>query len=184
LQRALKLIEDGKADAIAVLKLDRLTRSVRDLGHLIETYFAKPTCSLISVAENLNTHNAAGRLVVNMLISVAAWEREICGERTRDALSQLKTEGVRLGREGYGWRRSDELDAEGRKVVVEVAEEREAVARVLDLHGAGLSLRAIAGALTAEGRATKRGGAWRSETIRKIVLRHGAKVSVGSEEAA
>ncbi len=185
LQRALRLIEDGLADAIAVVKLDRLSRSVRDLGHLIETYFAKPTCSLISVAENLNTHNAAGRLVVNMLISVAAWEREICAERTKDALFQLKSEGVRLGREGYGWRRSDELDAEGRKIVIEVEEEREAVARVLDLHGAGLSLRAIAGALTAEGRATKRGGAWRSETIRKIVLRFGAKsASVGTEEAA
>jgi DNA invertase Pin-like site-specific DNA recombinase len=184
LQRALKLLADGSADGIVVVKLDRLTRSVRDLGHLIETYFCKPTCSLISVAESLNTHNAAGRLMLSLLVSVSSWEREICIERTRDALFHLKSEGVRLGREEYGWRRSDELDSEGRKVVVEVAEEREAVARVLDLHGAGLSLRAIAGALTAEGRATKRGGAWRSETIRKIVLRHGAKLESVGDEAA
>jgi DNA invertase Pin-like site-specific DNA recombinase len=185
LQRALKLLDDGLADALAVLKLDRLTRSVRDLGHLMEVYFSKPTCSLISLNESLSTHNAAGRLVVTMLVGVASWEREICGERTKDALAQLKSEGVRLGRDGYGWKRLDELDSEGRKVVVAVEEERESVARVLDLHQAGLSLRSIAGALTAEGRATKRGGAWRSETVRKIVMRHAPKAaSVGSEEAA
>src|SRR5262245_37036893 len=39
LRAALRMLTDGKADAIVVVKLDRLTRSVKDLGHLCDTYF-------------------------------------------------------------------------------------------------------------------------------------------------
>lgn len=171
LQHALRLLDDGVADVLVVTKLDRLTRSVKDLGFLVEEYFSKPTCSLASVEEALNTRNAAGRLVLNLLASVASWEREICGERTKTALAQLKSDGVRLGREGYGWRRVDDVDNEGRKIVVAVEEERTIIDRVCELRRGGLTLRAIAAVLTSEGHATKRGGAWQPATLRKMLLR-------------
>ena len=83
LQRALGMLKRGEADALLVVKLDRLTRSVRDLGHLVEKYFAPGKAALLSVGEQIDTRSAAGRLVLNVLASVSQWEREAIGERTR-----------------------------------------------------------------------------------------------------
>src|SRR5690348_1236649 len=68
-----------------IAKLDRLTRSVRDLGELLER-FQKRGVSLVSVSESLDTGSAAGRLVLNVMASISQWEREAIGERTREAL--------------------------------------------------------------------------------------------------
>ena len=69
LERALGMLKAGKADALLVVKLDRLTRSVRDLGHLLERYFAPGKAALLSVGEQIDTRSAGGRLVLNVLAS-------------------------------------------------------------------------------------------------------------------
>ena len=94
--RALAMLEHGHADALAVVKLDRLTRSVRDLAHLVDRYFAKGW-ALMSVSENVDTRSAAGRLVLNVIASVAQWEREAVGERTKAALALKKQRGEYTG---------------------------------------------------------------------------------------
>jgi hypothetical protein len=93
LQRALGMLKRGEADALLVVKLDRLTRSVRDLGHLVEKYFAPGKAALLSVGEQIDTRSAAGRLVLNVLASVSQWERRcfmvglhLCGTRPRAPL--------------------------------------------------------------------------------------------------
>lgn len=84
-------------DGIVVLKLDRLVRSVASLAELMDTFNAEGK-ALISVRDSLDTTSAGGRLVANIMASVAQWEREIIGERTSEALQELKRQGVRLGR--------------------------------------------------------------------------------------
>lgn len=155
LQRALALLKEGAAEGLLILKLDRLTRSVRDLGELVETYFGSSGWALLSVGDSIDTRSAGGRLVLNVLASVAQWEREIIGERTREALAHLKRQGQRLGAPCLG-----ETDTEQR-----------AVQRILDLRTQGLSFRAVASQLEAEGYPTKKGGKWASETVRKVCLR-------------
>jgi hypothetical protein len=59
LQRALDILERGRADGILIAKLDRLTRSVRDLGDLVERYFAA-RFALLSVSDSIDTRTAAG----------------------------------------------------------------------------------------------------------------------------
>jgi site-specific DNA recombinase len=88
MERVLKLVQAGEVDKVIAAKLDRLTRSARDLADLLEI-FQRKGVSLVSVAESLDTGSAAGRLVLNIMVSVSQWEREAIGERTRDAL-QLK----------------------------------------------------------------------------------------------
>ena len=66
LARALDALRAGRADALLVAKLDRLTRSVRDLGTLVDTYFAAGKWALLSVADSIDTRSAAGRLVLNV----------------------------------------------------------------------------------------------------------------------
>ncbi|HZZ86071.1 MAG TPA: recombinase family protein [Anaeromyxobacteraceae bacterium] len=170
LQAALDDLKAGRADGLLVAKLDRLTRSVRDLGSLLEGYFAS-RFSLLSIADAVDTRTAGGRLVLNVLCSVAQWEREAIGERTADALRHLKAKGVRLGGEALGWRRTGEKDAEGHCVVVEDLEERATARRIRDLRARGLSLRAICERLAAEGRRTKRGGGWAPQTVRQVLAR-------------
>src|SRR5689334_13594743 len=63
LKRALEAVRNRRANAILVAKLDRLTRSVRDLGELVETIFAPGKAALLSVGEQIDTRSAAGRLV-------------------------------------------------------------------------------------------------------------------------
>jgi len=102
LQRALAKLNAGEADGLLVAKLDRLTRSVCDLGTLVERYFAD-RFSLLSVADSIDTRSAAGRLVLNVLASVSQWEREATGERTAEALRHIRdAEGAQLGGEALG----------------------------------------------------------------------------------
>src|SRR5512133_2618137 len=62
--RLLALVDAGAIQVVIIAKLDRLTRSVRDLGELMER-FQKRGVSLVSVAESLDTGSAGGRLVIN-----------------------------------------------------------------------------------------------------------------------
>jgi DNA invertase Pin-like site-specific DNA recombinase len=171
LQRALAALDAGEAEGLLIAKLDRLTRSVRDLGTLVETYFAE-RYSLLSVADSIDTRTAGGRLVLNVLASVSQWEREAASERTTEVLRHIKEEeGATLGGEALGWQRTDELDEHGRRVVQRVDAEAEIVQRIRELRQRGATLKAIAEQLTIEGRPTKRGGGWYPSTVRAVLQR-------------
>ncbi|MGH7969604.1 MAG: recombinase family protein, partial [Limisphaerales bacterium] len=106
-ERLLALVEAGKVGAVIVAKLDRLTRSVKDLCALLEL-FEKRKVALISVAESLDTGSAAGRLVITIMGAVSQWEREAIGERTRDALRHKRSQGRRVGNIAFGSRLSQD----------------------------------------------------------------------------
>ncbi len=169
LARALGMLDAGEAGALLVTKLDRLTRSVRDLGELVERYF-KSRFSLLSVSDSIDTRTAAGRLVLNVLVSIAQWEREAGSERTREVLAQVRTE-VPLGGEALGWRRVAGDDVDARRLVVAVPEELDTVRRIRELRAQRFSMRQIAAILHDEGHPTKRGGTWAGATVRKVLLR-------------
>lgn len=144
LNRALEMLRKGQADALLVVKLDRLTRSVRDLGDLVERYFASGKWALLSVGEQIDTRSAAGRLVLNVLGSVSQWEREAIGERTSAAMQHKASLGEYIGGDApYGFRVSDDgvhlIEDEAEQAILEQARA---------MRGAGLSLRQVAGELT------------------------------------
>lgn len=170
LQRTLARLEAGDAEGLLIPKLDRLTRSVKDLGVLIERYFGE-RFQLLSVGDSIDTRSASGRLVLNVLMSVAQWEREAIAERVREVLKHLKGQGVQLGGEALGWQRTEAIDETKRRVVVPVKAEEQTILRILELRAQRLSLRTIAETLTLEGHQTKRGGVWGAETVRKILKR-------------
>lgn len=170
LRAALETLDAGRADGLVVFKLDRLTRDLGDWSSLLRRYFVD-RCALLSVSESMDTRSAAGRLQLNILMTVAAWEREIIGERTAEALRHLRAQGVRVGRVGLGERRTGDVDADGRQVVAEDPEGRATVARISSLRAAGASMRDICAALEQEGRKTQRGGRWQPGTVAKVLRR-------------
>lgn len=172
LQRALAMLRDGQADALLVPKLDRLTRRVTDLGHLIETWFAAERWSLLSVMDNIDTRSAGGRMVLYLLMTVAQWERETIGERTRAAMEFLRAEGVPTGRAPLGRAYGQATDpTSGRRAVHVVDDEAATVARILALRAEGMSYARIAAQMEQEGRRTKLGGRWFANTVRLVCLR-------------
>ena len=76
--RLMSLVDAGAVDTVIIAKMDRLTRSVKDLAELLER-FTRRGVSLVSVAESLDTRTAAGRMVLNIMVSVSQWEREAIG---------------------------------------------------------------------------------------------------------
>jgi site-specific DNA recombinase len=175
LQRLLGLVNAGKVEAVIVAKLDRLTRSVKDLCGLLEL-FEKRKVALISVAESLDTGSAAGRLVITIMGAVSQWEREAIGERTRDALRHKRGNGERVGNIEYGYR----LAADRLHLEPDPAEQA-ALAAIRKLRADGLSLRAVAVALNHSGHRTRRGTSWRLESvvraIKQDVARPGLRVA-------
>ena len=118
LKRLIARVERGKVEAVIVAKLDRLTRSVKDLCSLLEL-FEKRGVALVSVAESLDTASAAGRLVITIMAAVSQWEREAIGERTRDALRHKRTSGERVGNIRFGFR----LSPDGKHLELEPGEQ-------------------------------------------------------------
>lgn len=103
MSRVLEMVNGRQVEAVLIAKLDRITRSVRDLADLLDA-FARRHVALVSASESLNTETASGRMVVRMMAVIAEWEREAIGERTRDALTAKRTRGERTSRHApYGF---------------------------------------------------------------------------------
>jgi site-specific DNA recombinase len=92
LHRLMADIEAGKVDCVVVYKVDRLSRSLLDFARMMET-FDKHRVSFVSVTQQFNTATSMGRLVLNVLLSFAQFEREIISERTRDKIAATRRKG-------------------------------------------------------------------------------------------
>lgn len=89
-------IRARKVDMIVVYKIDRLTRSLIDFAKMMELFDAY-NCSFVSVTQNFNTADSMGRLMLNVLLSFAQFEREISGERIRDKIAATRKKGMWTG---------------------------------------------------------------------------------------
>lgn len=92
LKRLLADIEAGRVDCVVVYKVDRLSRSLLDFAKMMET-FEKHHVSFVSVTQQINTASSMGRLMLNVLLSFAQFEREIISERTRDKIAAARRKG-------------------------------------------------------------------------------------------
>ena len=92
LQRLLADIKTGQIDCVIVYKVDRLSRSLMDFTKIMEV-FDQSSVSFVSVTQQFNTTTSMGRLMLNVLLSFAQFEREIISERTRDKIAAARRKG-------------------------------------------------------------------------------------------
>ena len=172
LLRALQLLRSGAADGLLICKLDRLTRSVSDWQTLIDQHFGESAGkALFSLSDAIDTRTAGGRLVLNVLLSVAQWEREAIAERTRDVLQSKIKRGERVGSVQYGYR----LSGDG-KTLVKCDQETEVVTMIQAMAERKVSLRRIAAELNRRQVPTKKGrNEWSHTTVRSVIKLHGRK---------
>jgi DNA invertase Pin-like site-specific DNA recombinase len=108
LELALDYVREG--DSLVVTKLDRLARSVHDLCNIVKRIEAKGA-SLRILAMNLDTSTPTGKLMLNVLGSVAQFEREVMLERQREGIAKAKADGKYKGREPTAMRQADQIKA-------------------------------------------------------------------------
>src|SRR5262249_42753884 len=96
LQCLLADIAAGQIDCVVVYKVDRLSRSLLDFARMMET-FEKHQVAFVSDTQQSNTATSMGRLVLNVLLSFAQFEREIISERTRDKIAAARRRGKWVG---------------------------------------------------------------------------------------
>jgi DNA invertase Pin-like site-specific DNA recombinase len=170
------MLESDKANTLLVVKLDRLTRSLLDLDTLVRRYFVEQRFHLLSVTESLDTRTAMGRFVLYILGLIAQWEREAISERTRDSMAHLKRQGVQLGAAPFGYTYVPELDAEGRKRIVEVPEAQALIRRIVALHVADTTPCAIARQLRKENVPAPRSAKWSTNGVMSVLVRQGCSI--------
>ncbi len=160
-------IDRRRISHVIIYKLDRLTRSVRDLAALLEL-FDKRKVALMAVQDSLDTSSASGRLVINVMGSVAQWERETISERTKAALDVKRRRGERLGGfVPYGW-------TSRRGALVAIPAEQEVVRWIVasrDKSPGGLGYKQIAEELNERGVRPRNGRKWYASTVRGICIR-------------
>jgi site-specific DNA recombinase len=147
-QRLLADIRAGKVQIVVVYKVDRLTRSLADFAKLIEL-FDEHGVSFVSVTQQFNTTTSMGRLMLNVLLSFAQFEREVTGERIRDKIAASKKKGLWMGGTpplGY--------DVKDRKLVVNDAE-AELVRHLFRRYAQLRTVAKVTMALEVEGHRTK-----------------------------
>jgi site-specific DNA recombinase len=159
-------VDAGEVHTVIIAKLDRLTRSVADLADLLQR-FERRRVALISVAEQLDTSSAVGRLMLNIMVSVSQWEREAIGERTRDVMRHKKAKGERVGTLPFGF----QVVAGTKGQLEPNPAEQHKLARLQALRATGRSLRRVADDATAEGLTNRRGTPFRFQSVARALRR-------------
>jgi DNA invertase Pin-like site-specific DNA recombinase len=162
LKRLMADIEAGKIDIVVVYKIDRLTRSLGDFSRLIEV-FERHKVSFVSVTQQFNTTTSMGRLMLNILLSFAQFEREVTGERIRDKIAASKAKGMWMGgHPPLGYRIEDR-----RLIVVDV--EADLVRRIFKDFAACRSTTDLVRQLAADGKTNKQGKPFSKQMLYKLM---------------
>ncbi|MBO6055557.1 MAG: recombinase family protein [Alphaproteobacteria bacterium] len=177
-------IEAGLVDMVVVYKIDRLSRSLFDFSKIVEL-FEKHNVSFVSVTQSFNTSTSSGKLMLNILLSFAQFEREMTGERIRDKFASSLKKGLWMGGNppmGY--------DVKDRKLVIN-EEYAKLIRLIFEKFIKTESYFEIAHALNNAGIKTKRGSLFSPQRIQRILknpyykgcVTHKGNVYPGEHEA-
>lgn len=108
LAEALRFVREG--DSLVVTKLDRLARSVTHLGQIVDDLRSREV-NLRILDLGLDTSTATGQLILNVLGSVAQFERSMMLERQREGIAKAKGEGRYKGRQPTALKQADQIKA-------------------------------------------------------------------------
>jgi DNA invertase Pin-like site-specific DNA recombinase len=162
LRRLMADIEAGKVDVVVVYKIDRLSRSLADFARMVDV-FDRHRVSFSAVTQQINSATSMGRLMLNVLLSFAQFEREVTGERIRDKIAASKAKGIWMGGPlplGY--------DVRDRLLVIN-EKEADLVRRIFDEFVSIRSATLMAKAYVAEGVLTKGGKRFTKQALYKML---------------
>lgn len=146
-QSALRRLAAGEAQVLVASKVDRVARSLLDFLQVVETSDRQGWHLAVLNMPEVDPSNPFSKMARAIQAAFAEVERDLISLRTREALAQLKAQGVELG---HHVRHSDET-----------------LRRILEARAGGESFRAIADALNADGVPTSQGNRWHPSTVKR-----------------
>jgi DNA invertase Pin-like site-specific DNA recombinase len=151
IRAALQVLKEGRADALVVAKVDRVSRSLADFTRLMQVA-QRQGWALVALDCPSDPTTPAGEALVNMLATFAQFERRLIGQRTKEAIAVRKAAGATFGRKP--------------------AVPKSVVRRIQRQRARGETLRAIAESLNRDEVPTAQGGLrWYAATVRHVLLR-------------
>ena len=163
--KLLKDIEDNKVNNVLVFKIDRLTRSTKDLINLIE-FFQKKNCEFNSLTESIDTSSPTGRMFIKIIGLFAEFERETIAERIKLGLERKVKEGYSIcsSTVSYGY-----MKEKGNNIQKINKEESYIVKKIYKDYLNGKSIKEIKNELITRNIKTKKDKKWTNKTIRDIL---------------
>lgn len=177
LAEALRMLADDEADILVIPRLDRLARDVVlqeqllrevwSMGKAVESTMPAESAYL---GDDLDEVDPSRALIRTILGAVAQYDRALTKLRLRGGRRRKGAQGGYIG--GDVIPLGKRVEGQGKAaVLIDDEDEAATVERISELHEAGESLRSIAATLTDEGHATKRGGRWQPETVKRVIAR-------------
>lgn len=165
IMKLLKDIEDNKVNNVLVFKIDRLTRSTKDLINLIE-FFQKKNCEFNSLTESIDTSSPTGRMFIKIIGLFAEFERETIAERIKLGLERKVKEGYSIcsSTVSYGY-----MKEKGNNIQKINKEESYIVKKIYKEYLNGKSIKEIKNELITKNIKTKKDKEWTNKTIRDIL---------------
>ena len=171
-QEMLQDMRDGKINYIVAYKLDRVTRSVKDLEALI-TELEKYHCFLVCDRDDVNTSTANGRFFIRMLTVLSQLEIEIVSERTIFGLGGAIKAGHIPGKTPLGYFRDNDKKLKINNYTKDI------VIRIFELYLEGKSYQTIANIFNKEGVLATERKKWNDSKVEAIINN---KIYVGDYE--
>ncbi len=161
-----KMLEDASKslfDCVAVWKISRLSRNLKDLLILVDK-FESNNVSFMSYSEKFDTSSPVGRMTLQILGSIAEFERNTIVENVKMGLHQRFRSGKTIGRIAYGYKSVD-------KKLVVASEEAKVIKRMFELvvSSPSAGYKKIAFMLNDEGFRTRKGNLWAGDTVEDIL---------------
>ena len=162
LKKMLEDIRNGLIDIVVVYKIDRLSRSIYDFAALSKT-FDQYGVAFCSVTQEINTTTSSGRMMLNILVTFAQYEREIIAERIRDKMAASKKKGKWVGGTvPFGYMVED-------KLLVEEPKEAEIVRWIFHQYQHLVTAREIAAELNESNRLFRGNKQWNLRHVFRIL---------------
>lgn len=174
LQQLLKDVSDGRIDIVVVYKIDRISRSLSDFMDMTKL-FTKNGVSLVAVTQQIDTSTSMGRMIINLLMSFAQFERELTSDRVRDKTAASKKRGLWTGGiVPYGYKSVD------RRLVID-QERAQEVLYAFERYDACKSFLETARSLKARFGARRDGSQWNVMHVRCLLKQaiHAGKIRDG-----
>ena len=163
LQEMLREIQNGKIDTVIAYKIDRLTRSPKDFYQLIEI-LEQNKATFISVTERFDTSTPSGRLLRNIMLTFAQFERELISERISDKMFERAKQGMwNCGHTPFGYVRD-----KSKKLAIEPAEAK-IIKKMFEMYLSTGSLSAVYKKIKNLKSLTRRGNIFTKNTIFRIL---------------
>lgn len=169
-ERLLGMLKSKQAEAVVMLKLDRMFRNAGDCLMTVDRWEKTGVAlHVVDMGGNaIDTTSAAGRFMLVVLAGAAEMERNLTRERTRSAMAVKRGNGQRIGTVPYGY----DLASDGATLIPNEAEQI-VIAEIRSERTAGRTLEQIANRLSQKGVLTKKGKTrnWRHQAIARILAR-------------